>query len=141
MNGAERKFLILAMAGSLFAFELAQVAEVSELQPVWPIPAAPPCYRGVINFHGGIVAVLDLAEFMGLPACPNPQKLIVLERSVASLAFLVERVVRIAAGDQLEIRKVTDEAFASALIALPEGEARLLDVVAIVTQAAEGINR
>ena len=137
MNGVERRLLVFTMAGRLYAFDLAQVAEVSELQPFWPIPAVPPCYPGAMNFHGSIVAVLDLAQFMGLPACHAPQKLIVLEKGIASLAFLVERVARIAAGDQLEIRPAPELAFASALIALSEGEATLLDAAEIAQRAAE----
>jgi len=140
MNRVERKFLILTLSGRLYAFDLAQVAEVSELLPVWPIPAASTCYRGAMNFHGSIVAVMDLAEFMDLPVCLVPQKLIVLEKGIASLAFLVERVVRIAAGDQLEFRQAPEEAFASALIVLPEGEATLLDANKIAQRAAETIN-
>jgi purine-binding chemotaxis protein CheW len=141
MIQAERKYLIFSMSGRLFAFDLSQVAEVSEPQRTWPVPVVPPCYRGAMNFHGSIVAVMDLAAFMGFPANHVQEKLIVLNTGTAALAFLVERVLRIVAGRQAELREAPEDAFATALIILPEGVATLLDAKSIATQATEQINR
>jgi purine-binding chemotaxis protein CheW len=140
MIQAERKYLIFCMSGRLFAFDLSQVAEVSEPQATWPVPAVPVCYRGAMNFHGSIVAVMDLAAFMGFPAIHVQEKLIILDTGIAALAFLVERVLRIVAGHQAELGDAPEESFATALIVLPEGEATLLDAEAIATRAAERIN-
>jgi chemotaxis signal transduction protein len=62
MSGALRKYLIFTLAGQRFALDLAQVAEVVEQPATWPIPLAPSCYRGAMNFHGTIVAVMDLGS-------------------------------------------------------------------------------
>ena len=67
MTETEHKYLIFSLQGSRYAFDLAQVAEVCEPLPTWPVPGAPPCYAGAMNFHGTIVAVMDLAAFLGLP--------------------------------------------------------------------------
>ena len=141
MIPAERKYLIFSISGRLFAFDLSQVAEVSEPQRTWPVPAVPLCYRGAMNFHGSIVAVMDLAAFMGFPANQVHEKLIVLDTGIAALAFLVERVLRIVAEHQAELREAPKESFATAMIALPEGVATLLDAESIATQATEEINR
>ena len=140
MTGASRKYLIFLLAGRRFAFDLTQVAEVEEQPVTWPIPMAPRCYPGAMNFHGTIVAVMDLAMFLGLPGNHDAEKLIVLDTGIASLAFLIERVIRIASVDQADVREGTDEAFATARLNLPDGEATLLDAAAIAEQAGEAIN-
>ena len=139
MSSAGRKYLIFSLSGDLYAFELSQVAEVCEPQPLWPIPAVPPCYRGAMNFHGAIVAVMDLAAFMGLPEQRDTEKLIVLHGGIAALAFLVERVVRIVSTGQVETQNSTGKPFACGQIALPEGRVTLLDAHAIAEQATLSI--
>jgi purine-binding chemotaxis protein CheW len=140
MIRSELKYLIFCMSGRLFAFDLSQVAEVSEPQRTWPVPAVPPYYLGAMNFHGSIIAVMDLAAFMGFAASPVQEKLIVLHNDIAALAFLVERVLRIVSGDQVEVREEPEASFASKQLVLPEGLATLLDADAIATTATEQIN-
>lgn len=131
----ERKFLIFFMQGQRYAFDLASIAEVMDPVTSWPIPLAPACYVGAMNFHGAIVAVMDLAAFLGLGRCPELEKIIVLDVCVASLGFLVERVARIVPEPDIELNEAPDMRFALALLRLPEGEAILLDADAIVSDA------
>lgn len=140
MSEASRKYLIFIVAGRRFAFDLAQVAEVEEPPLTWPIPMAPHCYAGAMNFHGTIVAVMDLSMFLGLPGDHPAEKLIVLDTRIAALAFQVERVMRIVSVDQADVREGADGAFATALLNLPDGEATLLDAAAMAEQAGETIN-
>lgn len=141
MSAAERRYLIFSLSERLYAFDLAQVAEVSELQTTWPIPGTPACYKGALNFHGTIVAVMDLAQFMDLPACRLPEKLIILDPVIAALAFLVERVLRIVPESQVEkLVETGEERFSHSLLMLPEGRATLLDADAIAGQATDEIN-
>lgn len=140
MTGGARKYLIFQLANRRFALDLAQVAEVEEQPVTWPIPMAPPCYPGAMNFHGTIVAVMDLAGFLGLPGSHTTEKVIVLDTRIASLAFMVARVIRIASVDQTAVQEGTDEPFAMAQLILPDGEATLLDAAAIAERAGETIN-
>ena len=135
------KYLIFTLAGRRYAFELTQVAEVVEQPVTWPIPLAPLCYPGAMNFHGTIVAVMDLAIFFGLPGGHGAQKVIVLDTRIAALAFVVESIVRITPLNRAEITPTPcDDAFASADFNLPEGKITLLDASAIAVHAAETIN-
>ena len=93
------KYLIFTLSGRHYAFDLAQVLEVVEQPAIWPIPLAPHCYHGAMNFHGTIVAVMDLAMFLGLPMGHGSDKLIVLDTRIAALAFSVEAVTRITPQD------------------------------------------
>jgi chemotaxis signal transduction protein len=68
------------------------------------------------------------------------EKVIVLDTRIAALAFLVEQIIRIVSVDETEMREGSDEAFATALISLPDGEATLLDAAAIAERAGETIN-
>ena len=140
MTETGRKYLIFTLSGRRYAFDLAQVAEVVEQPATWPIPLAPPCYLGAINFHGTIVAVMDLAMFLGLPGNHDTEKVIVLDTRIAALAFTVERVIGIASVDQANVREGADEAYATAQVNLPDGEATLLDAATIAEQAGETID-
>lgn len=139
MAAGERKFLIFYMQGKHYALDLAHVAEVADPPRMWPIPRAPACYNGAVNIHGAIVAVMDLAVFLGLSNRMQHEKIIILNRDVAALAFLVDRVIRIVPEQEVVIcDDPPGRCNASSTMILPEGEATLLDVDAIV-QAAENM--
>jgi purine-binding chemotaxis protein CheW len=143
MTEAEHKYLIFTLQGRRFALDLAQVAEVDEPQVTWPIPGAPPCYSGAMNFHGTIVAVMDLAAFLGLQGDHRLEKLVVLNADIAALAFQVERVERIVAADQLQFDgqiEPADMGISSGTLLLDNGAALLLDAALLARQAAERIS-
>lgn len=140
MSEAARKYLIFQLAGQRFAFDLAQIAEVIEPPETWPIPMAPRCYTGAANFHGTIVASMDLATFMDLPANRSIEKCIVIDTRIASLALLVEQVLRIVSVDQTDLHNGSDRPFAAGELKLSDGPALLLDAVAIAERASELIN-
>jgi chemotaxis signal transduction protein len=140
MNKGRPRYLIFALPGGLYALELSQVAKICEPEELWPVPAAPACYRGAMGFRGAITAVIDLAAFMGQPEEREAEKLIVLHPVIASLAFLVRRTLRIVTADQVQLRQVANGPFVVGLLSLKEGEARLLDAEAITEQATATIN-
>jgi purine-binding chemotaxis protein CheW len=141
MTKAEGKYLIFKLSGSRYAFDLSQAAEVVEHPAIWPIPLAPPCYHGAMNFHGTIVAVLNLAMFLGLSSGHGSEKAIVLDTRIAALAFSVDDIIRITPLGQVELSgSPEDETFVRGQLNLPEGMALLLDADAIAEYAAETIN-
>lgn len=131
-SGTERRFLIFEMHGLLYAFDLAHVSEVSEPLPSWPIPLAPSCCIGAMHIHGSIIAAVDLAACMGLPQCRNPEKMIVLSKDVAAMSFLVERIIRIEANQDVEIHASQDNGFICSILVLPEGRIMLVDAINIL---------
>jgi purine-binding chemotaxis protein CheW len=135
------KYLIFTLSGRRYAFDLAQVAEVVERPAIWPIPLAPPCYHGAINFHGTIVAVMDLALFLQLPGDHGTEKIIILDTRIAALAFSVEDIVRITPQGHIKLSGIPEgEAFSRGHLDLTEGKVLLLDAAAIAEHAAETIN-
>lgn len=141
MTDGNRKFLIFSLPGSRYALDLTQVAEVGDPPQIWPIPLAPPCFSGALNFHGDIVAVLDLAVFLGLAGPGSPGKIIVLHHEIASLALLVETVVRIVSGDDISFTPSHDGVFAAATLGLIDGEAVLIDLAALVHGAETAMQK
>ena len=135
MSDNNRKFLIFTLQSSLYALDLAHIAEVSDPPRLCPIPRAPSCFSGAMNYHGDIVAVMNLSIFLGIPGCNQPGKLIVLHHEVASLAFLVESVVRIIAEAEVSFSPTTENGFAAALLNFSDGKATLLDLEALVISA------
>ena len=141
MTETARKYLLFTLSGRHYAFDLAQVVEVVEQPAIWPIPLAPPCYHGAMNFHGTIVAVMDLAMFLGLSGGQGAEITIVLDTGIAALAFSVECIIRITSQVQAELSGTQgDEAFVLGQLKLPEGKVILLDAAAIAEHAAETIN-
>jgi purine-binding chemotaxis protein CheW len=141
MSSPSSKYLIFSLQGSDYALDLAQVAEVEDPSLMWPIPLAPECYCGALNFHGDIVAVMDLPFFLGLGKCSQPGKIVVLHHEVASLAFLVDAVVRIVSVGELSICTAPDNAFAAATLHYSGGEAIQLDLESLVLSAEIGMQR
>ncbi len=141
MNDGAQSFLIFTLSGARYAVALPQVAEVIDRAVTWPIPLAPGYYHGAMNYHGSIVAVMDLAHFLGRGAGSATGKVIVLTPGIASLAFMVESIVRITPLGQADLLDaVGDHPFAAGELILPEGRAILLDAEGIATRAAETIN-
>jgi len=134
-----RKFMIFSLQGSLYALDLKQVAEVGDPPQMCPIPLAPSCYSGALNFHGDIIAVMNLALFLCLPGGRQPGKIIVLHREVASLAFLVDTIVGIVSEEEVSFSRATDNGFAAATVNLLDGEATQLDLEALVQEAEIGM--
>lgn len=141
MGTAERRFLIFYLHADRYALDLEFVEEVMNPVRSWPIPFASSCYTGAINFHGAIVAVMDLALFLNHGAITEPEKIIVLSPKTASLGFLVGRVEKIIPLQETELKEPPEVSCVSAVLALPEGDALLLDTEAIVIEAERAVNR
>jgi purine-binding chemotaxis protein CheW len=136
MTDNRRKFLLFTVQNMLYALDLVQVAEVCDPPPVSPIPLVSACYSGAINFHGDIVAIMNLALFLGMPLVVKPEKIVVLQQEIASLAFFVDTIVRIIFEDEAVFTAPPDNnPFASATLTLPEGETLLLDLGALAHKA------
>lgn len=144
MNDSNRKFLIFSLQDSLYALDLADVAEVAAPPQMWPIPLAPAYYAGVLSFHGDIVAAMNLSLFLGLPEFRQPGKIIVLRRELASLAFLVDSIVRIASEEEVSFSTPPDAGFSASTLTFFEGAVIQLDLEKLVCMAErdmQGVNR
>lgn len=135
-----RRLLIFTMNGDKYALELEQVAEIMEAPTLSPIPRAPLHFTGAMNFHGGIVPIVDLARFLDLGDTSHGGRVLVLDRGIGNLALLVERVEGIFPGDMVLEEHPPDMEMAAKILQLPDGEIRLLSPEKIVDRLEDGIN-
>ena len=91
------RHVLFRVARERYALPLEAVREVVLPQP--PFARVPRCggaVRGVMNLRGRVVAVVDLAELMGLepmPLAAGSGHLIILERDKRSLGLLIAGVL------------------------------------------------
>lgn len=129
------KYLIFSLGTSRYALDLKHIAEVSDPPQLWPIPFSSSFYHGALNFHGDIVAALHLPSLLGLTGSNQPQKIIVLHKDIASLALLVDTVVRIVSGEELSFKPSQESTYSAATLGLTDGEATLLDLDKLAMEA------
>jgi purine-binding chemotaxis protein CheW len=141
MNEQNRKFLIFSLQDSLYALDLVQVAEVADPPMMWPIPLAPDYYAGVSSFHGDIVAVMKLSLFLGLNECRQPGKIVLLQQERASLAFLVDAIIRIVSEVDISFSASPDTDFASNTLTFFEATAIQLDLDRVISTAEADMQR
>ena len=93
----DEQVVIFTLHNELFGLDISRVNEISELLPMNLVPKAPEFIKGVINYHGRIVAIHDLASFFDLPANTddNIARIIVLVPGEYHIAFLVHSVKEI----------------------------------------------
>lgn len=77
---AKDRYVCFRLGGQEFALPIADVKETIRPRPITPVFRTPSFVLGLINLRGEIVAVLDLAQLLGLPpsgATPDSRVLIV----------------------------------------------------------------
>lgn len=76
-------YLSFLLNNELYAYRVADVIEVIELQKITIIPQTPPYIMGVINFRGEILPLIDVRKKCGLDSSeeftPDNSVIIVLE--------------------------------------------------------------
>lgn len=140
MKDASRRLLIFSVQEKKFALGLHDVAEVMEPPPIFPIPRVPAWFLGAMNFHGSLVSVLDLAKFLGTGSAIRPGKILVLDRCIASLAMLVDRVETIVSEDVVLGKDAGSEPMIAEVLNTADGDIRLLAVEALLDKLEETIN-
>ncbi len=62
----EGKYLIFALESGEYGFNVMDITEIIEMKPIRSIPQSPPFIKGVTDFRGAIVPVLDLGLKLGI---------------------------------------------------------------------------
>lgn len=92
MKASSRGFLVFTLQGERYGLSLQDVLEVMDPSLPVPVPRAPGFIRGVINVHGNLVTVLDLARLLARGEAVAEGKFLVLDRRIANLALWVDGV-------------------------------------------------
>lgn len=140
MSDGCRRFIIFSLRDERYALDLRDVAEVMEPPPTYPIPRAPHYFAGIINFHGTLVAALDLAMFLGAEPGSPGEKILVLDRNIANLAFHVDTVEDIISGETVLEERAGIDAMTASLLVMADGEVKVLAVRPILEKLEASIN-
>ncbi len=134
MTYGKDRLVIFTLHGGKYALYLRQVAEVVEPSRIFPMPNAPFFFLGVMNFHGNLASLLDLALFLN-NAPRNPDgKILVLDTGIANLALWVDAVENVGAADIVLEEFESDEALVDKVLIMADGEVKLLSVERLLEQ-------
>jgi purine-binding chemotaxis protein CheW len=90
--------VLFTLNGVRYAVDIRYVTEIEREYRITPVPGLPGWVLGVINLHGEIVSVVDLARFLrvDLPAAPRPPgMLLVAHAGAQQIGLMVDRVEHI----------------------------------------------
>jgi purine-binding chemotaxis protein CheW len=100
--GAQR-FVMFRLAGELYGFALAEIAEIIRPPALARMPLAPPSLLGLANLRGAVLPVVGARSLLGLPEtqADAATRIIVVNQAVGFVVDRVENLVAVGA-DRLE---------------------------------------
>ena len=137
MKDGTNRLILFNLQGERYALRLGDVAEVIEPPPIYPIPRAPRFFHGIINFHGTLVSVLDLADFLKGIRFHSRGQLLALDSRIASLALLVESVESVRSEDVVQEERAGDENLVEKVLIIADREVVMLSVEKLVDRLEE----
>lgn len=86
--------VVVRLGGGRFALPMDAVAEVGRTPGVTRVPGTPPWVKGVANWRGRILGILDLRDLLGVAAgdVAGEDRLVVLSRGGSMVGVVAERV-------------------------------------------------
>lgn len=141
MNSAPERLLLFTVRENRYALDLREVAEVLTPPVIFPIPWAPSCLKGAMNFHGSLVAVLDLAGFMNLGTMAPAGNLLVLDRGIANLALWIDRVDTVVPADGILEEDESRDPLVEKVLIMADGEVGKLAVARLLERVEEAMSR
>jgi purine-binding chemotaxis protein CheW len=89
-----REMIVFQVHGERLAIDMECVREVAKLEVFTPLPGAPPQIAGVTQHQGEILAVVDLAQYLGISkkGLAERSPILVLGRARAEFAILADEV-------------------------------------------------
>lgn len=134
MTDGANRLIVFSLQGGKYALRLRNVAEVVEPPRIFPMPHAPLFFPGIMNFHGNLVSLLDLALFLtNMPR--NPQgKVLVLDTGIANLALWVDMVENVGTADVVLEEYESTEPLVEKVLIMADGEVKMLSLEKLLEQ-------
>ena len=131
---------LLVRAGSRrIGLALADVVEVLDSGPIYPVPAQEPAVRGVTTAREGIMPVVHLEALLDGTACPERRGAtrILVRVDGRPLCLEVDDAEEVLSEPGHPVPPGTTLPFAAAVARRPEGLVPLLDLTALVARISE----
>lgn len=94
-----RQILLCEIGSETFGIEIGHVQEVVEPGPMQRIPKAPEFAVGLLSYHGGVIAVVDMAKFFNIESVGNNKspmlRVVVMEKDGYNLGLMVDKAEQI----------------------------------------------
>ncbi len=129
--------LIFTLGDEVYGLEIDAVQEIIEDPSLHYAPRAEGALTGAINFHGQVLAAIDLQELLGFSGEERDHRCVILTAEFKSLALTVGCIQRIARVDLSELHPAPANARDCAV----RGVADLDDVMVNLLDTDEVINQ
>jgi purine-binding chemotaxis protein CheW len=131
------RLILFYLDGNRYALRLGDVAEVMEPSRIYPVPRVPQYITGIMNFHGKLVSLLDMANFlMGTPCHPR-REVLVLDTRIGNLALWVDSVENIRCADIIREENEYCDSFVEKLLMMSDGEVKMLSLEMLLNKIEE----
>lgn len=131
------RLILFTLDGNRYALRLGDVAEVMEPPRIYPIPRVPQFITGIMNFHGKLVSLVDLSNFLTGAPCHPRREVLVLDTRIANLALWVDSVENIRCADIIREENDYCDSFIEKLLMMSDGEVKMLSVEMLVDKIEE----
>ncbi|MCP4680516.1 MAG: hypothetical protein GY854_34540 [Deltaproteobacteria bacterium] len=93
----EPTFLLLTIADKSLALPISHVEEVAQMAALSELPKKPPGVLGLIDFHGDMLAVIDLSELIGTGrnSVSAQKALVICETELLKFAIMVDEATEV----------------------------------------------
>lgn len=129
--------LIFTLGEELYGLEINAIQEIIEDPSLYYVPRATGVLTGAVNFHGQILAVVDLPALLGFTDTRRDHRRVVLTPEFQSLVLTVSSVQRIVKLDLATLHPPPESSGHSAIRGvadLDEVMVNLLDTDAVINQ-------
>jgi len=127
--------LLFNLGDEVYGLEIEALQEIVENPVLHYVPQASGVLRGAINFHGRILAVIDLPDLLGIANAPRDHRRVVLSPVYKSLVLTVSGIQRIVTLDLTDLQPPPENSAGLAIrsqIGLEETMINMLDTDAIL---------
>jgi purine-binding chemotaxis protein CheW len=109
----ETSYINFRIGKELFAISVYKVLEIIQFEQITQIPNSSDFIRGVINFRGGIVPVIDMHKRFNVEKPENESRMVVVvdmknKENNVTMGLLVDQVVNVIEFSYKSIRAVPD---------------------------------
>ncbi len=118
------RFVTFRLQGGLFAIPAAMIERIFDAPATTPLPGAPVAVFGIAPHEGRLLALLDTARLLGLPAESGPGTALALTAPHQGLGLVVPAPAEVEEGQQLD--------GGDADVLVTSGPARLLAVQGLI---------
>ena len=141
-SSLREQIIVFRLNDEAFGLNIALVNEIIEVGSMNVVPRSPEFITGVINYHGRIFPVLDLAAFFGLSSTENgtqQARIIVLVPGNYHMAFRVDGVKEIVSvPEEEEVRNPMEgkdfkNIYIKKVVCIEETPVNIIDVEILLT--------